>query len=220
MFEDIFCRKKIVPEKLIAYGFEEKNGVFSYDTAVMNGGFRLFLRITTEGVDTDLIETESGEPYVLYKTDSSGAFVGEVRSLIEEVLRDVADECCENAVYQSRQIAVVTEYVKTNYGDELEFLWPKFPTASVLRRKDNQKWYAVLMTVEEKKLGLDGEKVSEIIDLRMKPEEKDALLALENHFPGWHMNKKSWYTLILDGGTNDEDLKTYIEESRILAKMK
>ena len=76
------------------------------------------------------------------------------------------------------------------------------------------------MTVEEKKLGLDGEKVSEIIDLRMKPEEKDALLALENHFPGWHMNKKSWYTLILDGGTNDEDLKTCIEESRILAKMK
>ena len=220
MFEEHFARKEYKTEKLLAYGFKEESGAFSYEASVMNGDFRLVVRISSEGVDTELIETESGEPYVLYKMKSSGVFVGEVRSAIEVVLRDIAEKCFENTVYQSRQAVFVKECAKTNYDDELEFLWPKFPTASVLRRKDNKKWYAVLMTVDAKKLGLDGDKVLEIIDLRMKPEEKEGLLVLENHFPGWHMNKNSWFTLILDGGTNDEDLKTYIEKSRILAKMK
>ena len=36
--------------------------------------------------------------------------------------------------------------------------------------------------------------------------------------PGWHMNKKSWYTLVLDGPIADEEIKLRITESYELAK--
>lgn len=36
------------------------------------------------------------------------------------------------------------EYVRKKYGDELEFLWTKFPDNAAWRRKDNRKWYGVL----------------------------------------------------------------------------
>ena len=37
-------------------------------------------------------------------------------------------------------------------------------------------------------------------------------------FPGYHMNKKHWYTIILNETMSDEEIKTLIEESYNLAK--
>ena len=36
--------------------------------------------------------------------------------------------------------------------------------------------------------------------------------------PGWHMNKKNWYTIILDGRIQTEEVCTRIDESYRLAK--
>ncbi|MGN1104647.1 MAG: MmcQ/YjbR family DNA-binding protein, partial [Candidatus Coproplasma sp.] len=40
----------------------------------------------------------------------------------------------------------------------------------------------------------------------------------ENYYPGWHMNKKSWYTLVLDGSVSDDEITERIKESYALAK--
>ncbi len=41
MFEEIFQQKKVVPERLLAYGFEAVGDTFRYTTLIMNGDFRL-----------------------------------------------------------------------------------------------------------------------------------------------------------------------------------
>lgn len=110
------------------------------------------------------------------------------------------------------------EYVRKKYGDELEFLWTKFPENAVWRRKDNQKWYGAILTVTGNKIGLDTDEIVEIIDLRMKAENREAILSREHYYPGWHMNKKSWYTLVLDNCIADEEIKLRITESYELAK--
>ena len=48
----------------------------------------------------------------------------------------------------------IFEYVKKQYGTVPEYLWAQSPDNAVLRHK-NGKWYAVVMTVEKSKLGLD-----------------------------------------------------------------
>ena len=91
MFESIFYMKKQIPEKLTVYGFLEENGQFLYKKEILDGEFTLTVRILEdETVNTDLVEKETGEPYVLYKTNASGAFVGEVRIAIEQVLEEIA----------------------------------------------------------------------------------------------------------------------------------
>lgn len=219
MFEDIFRNKKFNKEKMAVYGFSEKDGKWQYETDILNDTFRLFVFAEEDGnIDTELIETENGEPYVLYKTNASGTYVGEVRTIIRKVLADIADACCDQSVFKTNQAQMAIEYVRWKYGDELEFLWEKFPDNAVWRRKDNKKWYSAILTVKGKKIGLDTDKIVEIIDLRMDAGQKELVLSREHYYPGWHMNKSSWYTLVLDGGIPDEEIKLRIAESYELAK--
>lgn len=219
MFEDIFERKKHNIEKMSAYGFIVKDGKWVYETNIFDGAFRLSVFIAESGdVDTNLIEIENGEPYILYKTNASGTYVGEIRAAVEAVLIDIANACYDPSVFKTDQAQMAIEYVRKKYGDELEFLWEKFPDNAVWRRKDNQKWYGAILTVKGRKIGLNTDRIVEIIDLRMKAEDRDDILSREHYYPGWHMNKKSWYTLVFDDCIADEEIKLRITESYELAK--
>lgn len=219
MFEDIFKRKKRNIEKMAAYGFIIEDGKGIYETNIIDGAFRLSVFVAENGdVDTNLIEIENGEPYVLYKTNASGAYVGEIRTAVETVLTDIANTCYDSSVFKTNQAQMAIEYVRKKYGDELEFLWTKFPDNAVWRRKDTQKWYGAILAVNGRKIGLDTDKIVEIIDLRMDAANRDHILSKEHYYPGWHMNKKSWYTLVLDDCISDEELQLRMTESYELAK--
>lgn len=219
MFEEIFKRKKRSIEKMAAYGFTMQNGRGIYEADILEGAFRLSVVVAENGdVNTELLDVENGEPYVLYKTDASGVYVGKIRAAVTAVLQDIADSCYDTAAFKTRQAEMAIEYVCKKYGDEPEFLWAKFPDNAIWRRKDNRKWYGAILTVAGKKIGLETDKIVEIIDLRMRAEDKDKILAQEHYYPGWHMNKKSWYTLVLDSGISDDEIKLRIAESYALAK--
>ena len=218
MFEEFTKRKKPIPEKLTAYGFEKEGNMFRYSREIRDGEFTLTLEIGKDGaIGTELIERETGEEYVLYKTNASGAYVGGIRAAIGEVVGDVTGKCYETSVFRTEQAQMLREFVRETYGDELEFLWTQFPDNAVWRRKDNRKWYGAILTVEGRKLGLESERIEEIVDLRMDPKEAEEILSRANYYPGWHMNKKSWYTLILDGSISDGELKERLGESYRLA---
>lgn len=218
MFEELTRRKKPIPEKLISYGFEDRGDYFQYATEICNGTFLLTVQIEADDtVNTELIEKETGEAYILYKVNASGSYVGEIRSAIEQVICDIVQKCYEAAIFKTSQAQMVIEFVREIYGDELEFLWARFPDNAIWRRKDNKKWYGAILSVLGKKIGLESDKMEEIIDLRMNPAEAETILSRDNYYPGWHMNKRSWYTLVLDGGIPDEELKERIRESYELA---
>ncbi len=214
MFEEIFKRKQLNPKKLTDFGFVKNGDSYFYETEIMDKIFILCVNITENGaIDTDLTEKENGEKYVLYKTNVTGSFVGEVRNEVENVLRTISAECFETAVFKSDQTKRIIRFAKEMYGDEPEFLWEKSPDNAILRRKDNEKWYGVILTVSKKKLGLNSDEIVEILDLRLQPELMENLLSLEHFYPGWHMNKKHWYTVILDGTLSDEEICERIRTS-------
>ncbi len=219
MFEDIFLRKKAVPEKLAVYGFQKIRGGYRYGTNILDNAFALEIAIGKgTAPDTKLTEIATGEEYVLYKTDAVGAFVGEVRTAVTNILQDIAECCYETAVFKAEQSVALIAYVREKYGDELEYLWDKFPDNAVWRRKDNKKWYGALLTVSRRKLGIPSDEIVEIIDLRIAPEETENLIDNARFFPGWHMNKKHWYTIILDGTVSMDEICRRVDESYLLAK--
>ena len=219
MFEDIFMRKKAVPEKLDAYGFRKIRNSRKYATDILNSEFRLEVNVDKNSVpDTKLTEIATGEEYVLYKTDAVGTFVGDVRNAVANILQDIADCCYETAVFKAEQSVALISYVREKYGDELEYLWDKFPDNAVWRRKDNKKWYGALLSVSRRKLGIPSDEIVEIIDLRTAPEVIENLIDSVRFFPGWHMNKKHWYTIILDGTVSVDEICRRVDESYLLAK--
>ena len=218
MFEDFFKFKKVIPSKLEGYGFKNNGEVYWFSTYILDNEFSLEVTFKDGAFDTKLIETSSGEEYVLYKTNASGTYVGKIREAIRLVLEDIASNCFEASVFQKEQTKALIEYVRENHQDELEHLWEKTPEDAIWRRKDNRKWYGVIMAIPAKKLGFAGDEVIEVADFRGNPEEIVKLTDGKTYFPAWHMNKKNWYTILLDGVLANEDLFARLEDSYSLAK--
>lgn len=220
IIEFIFARKTADFDKLTAYGFIKDADKYSYSAVLSESGFKMTVSITGQGkVSTVLVDPEFNEPYTLHLTSGAvGSFVGSVREEYENILTDIAEKCFEPDVFKSEQAKEIIAYVKNKYNDELEYLWEKFPDNAVVRREDNKKWYAVLLTVSKRKLGLESDETVEIIDLRMKPESLAELTDNVRYFPGYHMNKKHWLTIILDGSVQLREICARIDESYQLAK--
>ena len=218
MEKRLFDKRILNPHKAFVFGAKKVGENYLYETDILDGQFRLLVSLSTAGnADTSLTEKDSGEEYVLYKTNAAGAFVGSVREAVEAVLMEVAENCYDMEIFRPPQTKEVTDYVRGKYGDELEFLWKRSPDNAILRRKDTAKWYAAILTVAKSKLGLDSDDAAEIINLRVKPEKMGELLKNDNYYPGWHMNKKSWYTIILDGSVDTEEVYRRVDESYLLA---
>ena len=100
MFEDIFLRKKLIPTKLMQYGFQSINETYSFTTEILNGDFILTITFDEQStVDTSLTEKDTDEGYVLYKTPAQGSFVGEIRAAITQILEDIANKCFKVSIF-------------------------------------------------------------------------------------------------------------------------
>lgn len=219
--QQIFSDRRADPEKLKTYGFRETDGAYLYEQPLLSGAFTLRVRVRADGVDACLIDAATDEPYTLFLVeDAQGSFIGEVRAAYCDALSAVAEACFAKTVFQSGYSESVIEYARNTYGDELEFLWEKSPKNAILRRKDNRKWYAALLTISKSKLGAFPDEEIEVLDLRAAPEAIPDMVDGKRVFAGYHMNKKHWITLPLDGTLPAEEICAMLGTSYALAKGK
>ena len=106
----------------------------------------------------------------------------------------------------------IFEYVQNQYGTIPEYLWSKLPDSAVLRHK-NGKWYAVFMTVEKSKLGLEGNDLVDIMDVKYDPEMTSMIIQTYGFLPGYHMNKQHWITILLDGSVSEAKILDFLDMS-------
>lgn len=106
----------------------------------------------------------------------------------------------------------IYEYVKKQYGTVPEYLWKESPESAVLRHK-NGKWYAVLMQVEKSRLGLEGNTKVDILDVKCDADMVGLLTQTYGFLPGYHMNKKYWITMLLDGTVSEAKILDFLDMS-------
>ncbi|WP_176014018.1 MmcQ/YjbR family DNA-binding protein [Victivallis sp. Marseille-Q1083] len=216
--EELFHNRRLNPAALSNYGFREENGIYRRTSELLDGLFHLTIAISAGGAKTQVTDRVSGDEYILYRlANAQGAFVGKVREAVDKELSEIPEHCFEPDVFKSECARRVIQHVRETYHDELQFLWKRFPENAVYRRQDNAKWYAALLALSGKKLGLDDDAVIDIIDLRGKPAEITALIDGKTYFPGYHMNKRHWFTIRLDGSVPDDEIFNRINDSYKLA---
>lgn len=112
----------------------------------------------------------------------------------------------------------VLDYVKKEYDTTGEYLWKSYPDFAVLRHKPQSgekkaKWYGVIMNVKRETLGLDGEGMVDILDVKCNSDMINILQMSEGYLPGYHMNKAYWISVLLDGTVPFDNIKQLIDES-------
>ncbi|MBD5636444.1 MAG: hypothetical protein HDP28_01300 [Clostridia bacterium] len=219
-FDRLFSQGEPNQEKLLRNGFTKTEEGYYRESPLLS--FLLRVTVTNDGkVNAELFDPEADAPYTLHLVaGAEGSFVGEVRKAYEDALLTIAESCFDRAVFKSRYAKKILEYAKEKYGETCEYLWEKFPDNGVLRRTDNRKWYAALLTVAGNKVGLSTDEIVEIVDLRAEEVEVPELIHRRGFAPAWHMNKKSWVTVLLDGSVEFSTITELIDKSRVLALKK
>lgn len=107
----------------------------------------------------------------------------------------------------------VFRYARESYGTEPEFLWESTPDAAVLRNRRNKKWYALVMSVPQNKLGLDGEGCIDILNVKCSSLVREILIGEGKAIPAYHMNKRLWISVPLTGKISPAELFAVLDES-------
>ena len=212
--------KKIDFKKLEKFGFKLKDNSYYYHTSLLKNQFKMSVKISLDNsIFTEIIDTETNEPYVLHLLEMKRSGYSEkVYKVYSQILEKIQKECFEDEIFKANYTKEIVAYVKNKYGDELEFLWEKSPKNAVVRRKSTNKWYVVLLTISKRKISLNSDEIIEIINLHNNPEEIKKLIDYKKYFPAYHMNKKHWCTICLDGTVNLEEIYKKIDISYELAK--
>ena len=212
--------KKIDLKRLEKFGFKLKDNSYYYHTSLLKNQFKMSVKISLDNsIFTEIIDVETNETYVLHLLEERrNGYIEKVYKTYSEVLDKIKKECFEDEIFKTDYTKEVVDYVKNKYGDELEFLWEKSPKTAVVRRKSTKKWYVVILTLSKRKLNLESDEAVEIINLHNNPEEIKKLIDNKRYFPAYHMNKKHWCTICLDGTVELEKIYKLIDKSYELAK--
>ena len=218
--KDFIKDKKIDLKRLEKFGFKLKENSYYYNIFLLKNQFKMCVKINLDNsIFTEIIDAETNETYVLHLLEERrNGYIEKVYKAYSEVLDKIKKECFEDEIFKTDYIKEIVDYIKNKYGDELEFLWEKSPKNAVIRRKSSNKWYAVILTISKRKLNLDSDKIIEVINLHNIAEKIEKLIDNKRYFPAYHMNKKYWCTICLDGTVELKEIYKLIDVSYELAK--
>ena len=93
----------------------------------------------------------------------------------------------------------IENYIHKHFDILQEYPWKESPNHTTFKHKNNKKWFALIMDIPYKKLGIDKDGFVDIINLKNIPEMIGGLRKTNGIFPAYHMNKEHWITILLDG---------------------
>lgn len=87
-----------------------------------------------------------------------------------------------------------------------------------MRKPNKKSWFAVIGKISKTKLGYKEDEIIEIMNLKDAPDEVAAHVETGKVYKAYHMNKKHWYTIILDESLTDGEIIEFIRRSFEIVK--
>lgn len=212
--ENYFKDRKINYDRLIEYGFILKEDNYYYEKIINDGVFKIVIEINKQQKIAKVIDLLNDQEYNLVDVKGvTGNFVGKIKEIYEALINDIIDKCSDVDVFKSKHTIAIINYVKAKYDNDLEFLWKKSPKNAIWRNQNNRKWYGAVLVISKDKLKIESNEMVEILDLRYQKNDIKNIIDNYKIFPGYHMNKDNWITIILDGRVELEEIYQLIDNS-------
>ena len=183
---DVFANYLIVPARLVEYGFTRDGKKLVYAVDMTRGNFRVVIE-----------------------------YAADVRERYINILTDIRDKCAINQHFASAGARHAAAFIYSEFGVNPEFLWEKYPSFAIFRRTDNRKWFALIANIPLNKLNPRAKSgaMVDIINIKIDATQTEKILKKRGFYPAYHMNKKSWATIILDGTVSDDTIAQFICDS-------
>lgn len=85
---------------------------------------------------------------------------------------------------------------------------------TVLRHGESGKWFGLVMNVKKQTLGINEDGYTDVINLKCDPDESFIIRELYSAIiPAYHMNKRHWISVILNGSIPEDFTEKLIAKS-------
>lgn len=217
--ETVFSRKRWIESKMLAYGFHKANKTYILEKTFLDGDFKTVLSVTPKGqVTGKVIDTiTQDEYYQLRQETATGPYVNRVRSAYRSLLTDIVDSCCSDGLFASSQANRLTQAILDHFQVKPDFPWEhssRYQSYGAFRHTSNRKWFALIMNVKREVLDKDGNtSLIDILNVKIPPAQGDELRQIPGIYPAYHMNHKTWISVVLDETLPDEKILELIDTS-------
>lgn len=92
----------------------------------------------------------------------------------------------------------VFSFIEEKYDIKPDYPWKTYSNYAALRHESDRKWFALIMDISEDKLGLDGDKVIDVVNLKVRKEFIGPLRKQEGIYKAYHMDKANWVSINLN----------------------
>ena len=89
------------------------------------------------------------------------------------------------------------DYCLTTYSTAPDYPFDDDFETAVLRHGDNKKWYALVMRISRRKLGINSDEMVDVVNLKLPTEMFGSFGVEDGVYPAYHMNKLHWISVIL-----------------------
>ena len=113
----------------------------------------------------------------------------------------------------SKQKDELLARIKDAYGITPDYLWARDPNSCALRHTDTGKWFGVIMKVKLEKIIMGASGEAFVLDVKCDPLMTGSILTNEGMYPAYHMNKKNWITIVLNGTVDTDEILMLIDMS-------
>lgn len=217
--EMVFARKRWIEDRMLSYGFHKANKTYILEKPFLDGDFKTVLSVTPKGqVTGKVIDTiTQDEYYQLRQETATGPYVNRVRSAYRSLLTDIADSCCSDVLFASSQANRLTQAILDHFQVKPDFPWEhssRYQSYGAFRHRSNRKWFALIMNVKREVLDKDGNtSLIDILNVKIPPAQGDELRQIPGIYPAYHMNHKTWISVVLDETLPDEKILELIDTS-------
>lgn len=217
--ETVLSRKRWIESKMLAYGFHKANKTYILEKPFLDGNFKTVLSVTSKGQVTGKVidSMTQDEYYQLRQETATGPYVNRVRSAYRSLLTDIADSCCSDVLFASSQANRLTQAILDHFQVKPDFPWEhssRYQSYGAFRHRSNRKWFALIMNVKREVLDRDGNtSLIDILNVKIPPAQGDELRQIPGIYPAYHMNHKTWISVVLDETLPDEKILELIDTS-------
>ena len=195
---DVFLQYRPVRERMLRHGFVQSGDDLVFRGEIMFGKFQAEFRWSGRNGPRITIR-EDGEEYTLIHVESAdGDYVRRIRDACIVWMTELRDACFARRRFCGEQANRIAEALLRQFGDAPDDPWQeKYPGIGVFRRPENGKWYAIIMNIEGKPVRRPGVHC-DVLTFRAGTDRAGELFRTHGFLPAYHMNHKSWVSVVLD----------------------
>ena len=110
----------------------------------------------------------------------------------------------------------LTEFIFDTYSVEPDRPFRMDDDSVVFRHTGNRKWFAFVMNIPYRTLGVKKEGNTDVLNVKCDPLVIGSFRAKPGFFPAYHMNKDKWISILLDGTAGKDDIEALLAMSYLL----